>query len=855
MMHTRPELVALAWRNVRRNRRRSLITVLSIAVGLAALTFLWAFIDGMNAEMVENTTRYFAGDAQVHLVGYHDDPKLDLAIPDVAPVVRLIGRDPDVAAAAVRLEGSALASHGDKSRGVLLVGVSPEEEARVTSLFAAVEEGTALRAADSTGALIGVDLAAALGVHAGDELVLVGQAYDGSLSSARVPVRGVFRTKIDEYDAYTAVMPLVAVRDFLVAPSGATAVAVRLRNRDQLDAVTARIGAQLGARYEVVGWPTLVPKVAVSVRYHEVLGYVVLAVFFVVVAAGVANPVLMAVLERTREFGVMLAVGTSPVRLARLVLWEAVLLGTLGLALGNAVGLGASIYYGRAGIDMSAYEAGLRIMPGLSDVIRPVARPERSVMLSLLVFATACLAALYPAIKSARLEVVEAIRGLADRRRRSARSRRERAHPEGAARDATGASRSASRWPLFVLIAARNIWRNPRRTLITAGGAAFAVFAYVFLFGYFDGFDEQAIDTATRYLTGHVQIERPGFRTNLAPELSITRPVEVIAAARRVPGVAGVAPRVQAQAIASSATKSVNVALIGVDPILEPGVTFIDRTVREGAALQSGRDRDALIGRKLAEKLDVRVGEKVVVMAQAADGELGTAAYRVAGIFSTESSSFDGGIVYVPLPAAQRLLALGDSAVSTVNVRLTSRTGLDDALTRLRPALSARGYSVVPWQGLIPAVDEMVRVVRGIRTIVMAIVLVVVAMAIMNTVFMSVAERTRELGVLLALGTRPDAVVRMVLYETAATMALAASLGYGAGVLLVSYLSRAGLDLSAFFRDYDAIPGLTGVIYPKLIWASIVVPGILLLVGSLLASLYPAAQAARLDPVKALRHT
>jgi ABC-type lipoprotein release transport system permease subunit len=831
-------LVALAWRNVRRNKRRSAITILAVTIGLAALTFLWAFLDGMNSEMIENTTRYFAGDAQVHLSGYHADPTLDLTIPEAAPVVRAIAQDPAVVAATARLEGKALASHGDKSRGVVVVGVSPLEEGRVTSLFKAVENGSPLQPADSTGALIGADLAEALDTRAGDELVLVGQAYDGSLSSARVPVRGVFRTKIDEYDAYMAVMPLGAVREFLAAPGGATAITLRLRDRGQLDAVATRLGAHLGSRYEVVGWPTLVPKVAVSVRYHEVVGYVVLAVFFVVVAAGVANPVLMAVLERTREFGVMLAVGMSAGRLARLVVWEAMLLGAVGLALGNALGLGAGFYFGQAGIDLSAYESGMRVMPGLSAIVRPVVRIERSVMLSALVFSIACLAALYPALKSARLDVVEAIRGIGSRRRQT-----------------HGPTRTASRaWPVFILIAARSMWRNPRRTLITAGGAAFAVFSYVFLFGYFDGFDEQAIDTATRYMTGHIQIERTGFRKNLAPEVAIDRPGDVVSMARRLAHVAGVAPRVQVQAIASSASKSEGIALIGIDPPLERTVTFIHQTVREGRALRQGDERDVVIGRKLAAKLDVRLGEKIVIMAQAADHELGTAAYRVAGIFATESASFDGGIAYVTLPAAQRLLALGNR-VSTINIRLDSRSHLDEATDGIRSALKGRQYGVVPWPGLIPAVDEMVRVSQAIRTIVMAIVLAVVILAIMNTVFMAIAERTRELGVMLALGTRPWAVVRMVLYETGATMALASAIGYGSGVLLVSYLSRAGLDLSVFFQNYDAIPGLTGIIYPRLIWASIMVPGVILLLGSLLASAYPAAQAARLDPVKALRHT
>ena len=837
-----PLLMGLAWRNVRRSVRRSSITVLSITIGLAALTFLWAFLDGMNSEMVENTTRYFAADAQVHLNGYHADPNLDRSIAQAAPLLEAIRRDAGVAAASLRLEGKTLASHGDKSRGVLLVGVAPSDEARVTSLFAAVQTGRPFGIADTTGALIGVDLAAALDVRPGDELVLVGQAYDGSLSSARVPIRGVFRTKIDEYDGYLAVMPIGAVRDFLASPSGATAVALRLRDRGRLDAVVAQLSTRLGRGYEVVGWPILLPKVAVSLRYHVVMGYVMLGVFFVIVGAGVANPVLMAVLERTREFGVMLAVGMSQSRLARLVVWEAMILGVLGVALGNALGLGAGFYFAHAGINLSAYGAGLRVMPGLADVIRPEVRLERSVMLSVMVFAIAGLAALYPAFRSTRLEVVEAIRGIA------ARHRKTLPHTTGKKQP------TREDVPVFLMIALRSLWRNPRRTVITAAGAAFAVFAYVFLFGYYDGFGEQAIDTSTRYLTGHAQIERPGFRTNYAPEIAIERASALMEAIRGSPGVVAVAPRVQAQAIASSATKSEGVALIGVDPAREQAVTFIHQTIRQGAALRAGADRDALIGRKLAEKLDLRLGEKIVIMAQAADHELGTAAYRVVGIFATESASFDGTIVYVTLPAAQRLLALGDR-VSTINLRLTDRSRLNDVMSRLQPTVAATGYAIAPWQALIPSVDEMVKVLRAIRMIVMAIVIAVVVMATMNTVFMSITERTRELGVMLALGTRPWAVIRMVLYETAATMTLASAVGYGFGIAWVTYLSRAGLDLSAFFKDYDAIPGLTGIVYPRLMWASIIGPGIVLILGSLLASFYPAGQAARLDPVKALRHT
>jgi ABC-type lipoprotein release transport system permease subunit len=830
-------LLRLAWRNVLRNRRRSAITVASITIGLAALTFLWAFIDGMNRQMIENSTRYLAGDIQVHLKGYHDDPTLDLVMPQAAPTLRAVRADAGVAAASPRLEGRALASRADKSRGILTVGVSPRDERAVTRLFSAVVSGRAL-SDDDAGVLIGEQLADALGLKVGDELLLVGQAYDGSVASGKFPVRGVFRTNIDEVDAFVAVLTLDAVRTFFVAPGGATAVAVRLQDRSEVDAARGRLSARLGERYEVLSWSRLLPLVAVSSRYHEVIAYVVLAVFFGIVVAAVANPVLMAVLERTREFGITLAIGMSRMRLLGLVICEAALLGLVGATLGNMVGVGISAWFGRAGIDLGAFGAAVRTMPGLEDVIYPVVRLDRSVMVTLLIFATACLASLYPAAKAALLEPVSAIRGITGGQ---------------SGRRGERAGRAGREWPVFMLIAVRNLFRNPRRTAITAGGTAFGIAAFVFLFGFFDGFSDEIVENSTRYVTGHAQVERPGFRRDLAPELAIEQPQAVLAALRSAPQVAAAAPRVQAQALASSATKSEGVMLLGIDPQAERQVTFIHRTIVEGQPLGDRSDREVLIGRKLAEKLGVRLGEKVVLMSQTLDGDLGTAAFRIGGIFATESGAFDGAIVYVTLRAAQSMLALGPR-VSTVGIRLYDRSNIAADLPQLQGLLAgAVPLRIAAWQELLPQVDEMVHLQRVISNIVLAIAFIVIAMAITNTVYMSVAERTREFGVLMALGTTPTAIQRMVVYETVMLMAIAFALGYGVGAALVLYFGEAGIDLSGFFRGYSAIPGLTGLVHPKLLAGHIAAPGGLLFVASVLVSLRPAMKAGALDPVRAIR--
>lgn len=829
----------LAWRNVWRNRRRSAMTVLAITIGVGALTFLWGFVDGMNREMVENTTRYFAGDAQIHRRGYHSDPTLDLAIDDVDPVIGIVQADVAVAAASVRMEGRALASSGSKSRGVMVVGVDPSGERTVTRLLETVVAGSSLDATTSDGALIGVKLAETLGVQPGDEVVLVGQAYDGSVAASRIHVRGVFETRIDESDGFVVVMPLILVREFFVAPGTATAIVLRLLDRQTLEPTGASLSDAIGDRFEVVGWPTLLPMVQASVRYHEVLGFVVLAIFFAVVAAGVANPVLMAVLERTREFGVMLAIGTSESRLFRVVLFEAALLGVFGLLLGNMLGLSVTAWFQQHGIDFSAFEAGLRTMPGLSNMVYPAVRLDRSVMISVVVFATACLVSFYPAAKAARLEPVAAIRGIAGRR--------------WAGGSACQRLAPRFRLPVFVRVAVRNIGRNPRRTAITTGGTAFAIAAFVFLFAYYDGFGEQIVDTATRYLTGHVQVERPGFRRDLAPELALDNPEPVLAALRSLPDVAAAAPRVQAQALASSPAGSESILLLGISPSAEREVTFIDRAIIEGTMVAPDDAQQTVIGRELAAKLDVRVGEKIVIMAQDANGELGSAAYRVSGIFATESASFDRTMAFINLPAAQALLGLG-SRISTINVRLTDRARMQESMRNLRRDIGDHDVALVSWAELLPQVDEMVGVIGVMRAIVLAIVFTVTALAVMNTVFMAVAERTREFGMLMAIGTAPGAIVRLVLYETALLMTLASAIGYGAGGLLVRYFARRGVDLSRFFEGYSAIPGLTGVSYPVLSADSLILPGMVLFMVTLLASVYPAARAAAMDPATAVRH-
>lgn len=832
----------LAARNVMRNARRSLITVLAIGVGMTALLFLWAFIDGVNAQMIDNSTRYLAGHLQVHAKGYHDDQSLDRMLDDGERVASRVAAAAPGARVSRRLEGAALASVAEKSRGVVVLGVDAAQEARVTTLQQTVQEGRFLEPGEADGVVLGFRIAEALDARVGGELVLVTQAADGSIGAGRYRIRGIFRTRMDMLDGTYVLMPLAAAQELYATGDAVTTVVARLPDRGQVGAATARLADALGSGHEVLDWPKLLPAVVQSVSFHEVVGYVLLLVLFIVVAVGITNTVLMAVLERTREFGVMMALGTRQAQLTRVVFYEACLLGLAGLVLGAAAGSALVQYYAAAGMDFGRYTRAMETMQGLTAMVYPLPRADRAGIVALVVFAISVIAALYPAWRAARLVPVAAIRGLP-----GGQDDRPGRRPE--------ATRRGAAWPLPLLlkIAVRGIGRNRHRTVLTIAAGAFGVGAFVFLTGFVDGYLVQLVENSTGYVTGDVQVQHPRFRTEMDPANSIAAGESLLRTLRALPEVRAAAPRVQSMALANSPSQSQNFMLIGIDPAVEREVTFMHRAVRQGRMLEPGADRDIVLGDRLADKLGLRLGEKLVVMAQASDGSVGAAAYRVAGLFDTGSDSFDGTLGYVTLQAAQAQLGL-QGRVSGIALRLTDRDAADAALARIGAAVAGAAAVAVSWRSLLPELDQMIEYVRVILGLITGIVLAVVAIGIMNTLLMSVMERTRELGIMMALGTRPRAVVALVLYESLVLAIVGLAAGVALGLPLIAYFGARGLDLSGYAAGLQSIPGLTGIIYPAFVPAHLVRPVLLVLGLSALAALYPAWRAARLQPAAAIRH-
>ena len=259
-----------------------------------------------------------------------------------------------------------------------------------------------------------------------------------------------------------------------------------------------------------------------------------------------------------------------------------------------------------------------------------------------------------------------------------------------------------------------------------------------------------------------------------------------------------------------------------------------------------------MIGDKLAQRLDVRLGEKVVIMAQADDGSMGAEAFRISGLFHTGSTSFDGQIVYVPLAAAQELLVVG-SKINNVVARLEDIDETDQVQRELADTLRGLPVQVLSWKNVDHEILAIQKFQDGLLFVVLVIVFAIVALGILNTLLMSLFERVREFGVLMAIGARPRWVLKLILIEAVILGLVGTALGLAAGTVLISYYGHAGLHLPIGDAMSYFIP-FPSVIYLRWVWASHLFAAGSVLVTSVLAALAPALRACRLRPAEALRH-
>ena len=401
-------------------------------------------------------------------------------------------------------------------------------------------------------------------------------------------------------------------------------------------------------------------------------------------------------------------------------------------------------------------------------------------------------------------------------------------------------------------LAWRNLWRNRLRTTLTAGGIAFAVTLIVAAYSLQGGAMDAMADHATQLLSGHLQIQNPAYADDPSLRRLVPDATAMARALKSVPGVTAVAQRAVGFALVSVGERSYGAQVMGVDPQQEPAVSSLANLVVKGRYI-AGPD-DALLGSVIARNLDIDVGDEFVLLGSKLDGSVAALSLHVSGIVESGSAELDRTLVQVQLAAFQDEFGLGDQAHMVV-ARVSDFEHVGATLPAVEAAIAPLGTAsvVLPWQRLMPEVAQTMQLKRASSLVMLSLIAVLVTFSIFNSFMMTVFERTREFGMLLAIGMRPAGIIGVLQIEAAWLALLGAGIGLVVGGAVMTATQHVGIPLGQMAGELARRFNLPDRIYPPLNVGAMLAAPLLMLLATQLAALIPALRIRTLAPVDALR--
>ncbi|MCU7797397.1 MAG: FtsX-like permease family protein [Candidatus Thiodiazotropha sp. (ex Myrtea spinifera)] len=403
----------------------------------------------------------------------------------------------------------------------------------------------------------------------------------------------------------------------------------------------------------------------------------------------------------------------------------------------------------------------------------------------------------------------------------------------------------------YLLLAVRNLMRNQRRTTITLLTMIFGIAVLTLLSALNDGWLSQMKTNFILSYTGHAQIHAKGFEASQNLRDRITDPEEVTRLMQSYPEILGWTQRIRTSGLASVGGGSAGIQIMATDSEQETWVTSIHEHVTKGTWLRPGMSQDLLLGATVADTIGASLGDRVILMAQRPAGEMVSEVFYLRGILETGAPQIDRTLALIPLNTAQVWLKMGQS-ITDIVVRADRHENTDLVVRLFAQQLSDQTYEIMPWQELDPMVRQWLEFSDAYGLVIILVVVILVLVEILNTMLISLHERHKELGVIVAIGTTRFQIFSMLLLEAVLLIFIGASLGYLAGSLLVYSLSGSGIDLSGYANAFQFFY-MNPVIYPDLTTDSAIRILGTTLVAALLAGVYPAWKATRLSLSQALR--
>ena len=408
-------LWTMAWRNIWRRKRRTLITCFSVAFGILYAVLSTGFGDWGYTKLIDDSATMGYGHVTVEPHDYDDSPSLEKRISGSTEIRKKIMGTEGVSDAMERIVGQAMFASATKSIGGMFIAIDPAQETTEYNLFLKkMVEGEVFSGTDGQGIIIGTKIAEKLNLKLGKKIIYTITDVNGEIVSEIARVSGMFKTGVEEVDGAMAVLPIDRVRKTLGYKSDeATMVSVLISDQRKAEKMTRDLKRILGGGVAVLPFTETQEEVVSLVAIDKSFNYLFQVFLGMLVAAGILNTILMAVLERTREFGIMMAIGMSPYKLFKLVLTESFWIGVVGLIMGVIVSAPFYYYFSTTGLDLSSmmpegYSAGGGVP--MYTVMKIRLFPESVVAIFVIVFLLTLLAGLYPAYKAGKVPPVESIR-------------------------------------------------------------------------------------------------------------------------------------------------------------------------------------------------------------------------------------------------------------------------------------------------------------------------------------------------------------------------------------------------------------------------------------------------------------
>lgn len=403
---------------------------------------------------------------------------------------------------------------------------------------------------------------------------------------------------------------------------------------------------------------------------------------------------------------------------------------------------------------------------------------------------------------------------------------------------------------VVLLLAWRNIWRNKARSLIIMGSVALGLVAGLFVLSLYKGIMSDRVRTVIDTEVSHLQIHNRSFKEDLDPRYIIENKGNVVKKLGEMPIVSVFTSRTIGQGMIATGTGSSGIQIIGINPERENVVSQLNSKILEGNGFATAKKNQVIVSRKLADKMHLKENTKIVLTFTDRESNIISAAFRVSGIYQTDNAPRDERVVFVRQADLNSLIAMDDE-FHELAILLTNDADVD--LVQKELIRSFPDLQIETWKELSSETKLMLDTTEEYSSIFIGIIMIALSFGIVNSMLMAVLERSREIGMLLALGMNRIRLFNMILMETILLTLTGAPVGILITWLIVGYYRQHGLDISSLGGEAMSSFGFSSIIYPEFPWGRIISEITIVITAALVSSLFPAIKAIRLQPVEALQ--